>query len=321
MILKKIPFFLKFKHPFKLSSVARFGTDNLYIRLDNQGFRGWGEAVFPPYLAETISSAMNDLIKVEWVVKDYETIFDLIARNQEVLKDYPATACAMEVCLLSWFANLHRKELHDILALPKIDLPTSYTIGICSNQEIKQRIEETPEATYFKLKVSETEFDRIIGTYKSATNKPFVVDANQGFSSRDEALRCARKLHDLGAAYFEQPFLKEDIEAHAWLKNKTKIPIIADESFQRIGDIDSLLDAFDGINVKIMKTGGLIEAKEALIKAKENGLITVLGCMSGSSVAINAAQSLSSLATYVDLDGIFLISNDPFNTNEHELWE
>lgn len=301
--------------------MERLGTDNLYIRLDSQGVKGWGEAVFPPYLAETIRSAEHDLSKVDWVINDDETIFDLIARNQQILKDSPAAACAMEVCLLSWFAKLQEKKLHEVLALPKVDKPTSYTIGICSDQEMKERVEDTPEATYFKLKVSEQEFDRIITTYQSLTTKPFVVDANQGFTSRNLALRCANKLHDLGVSYFEQPFIKEDLESHAWLKSETGIPIIADESFQRIGDISSLLDSFDGINVKIMKTGGLLEAKEALSKAKAKGLITVLGCMSGSSVAIKAAQSLSSLATYVDLDGIYLISNDPFKTEDTELWE
>lgn len=320
MILKKFPFFLKFKHPFKLSSVERLGTDNLYVRLDNKGVLGWGEAVFPPYLNETITSAKNDLIKIKWVVDEHETIFDLISENQKSLKDSPAAACAMEVCLLNWFANFHGKELHEILDLAKVDIPTSFTIGICSDKEIKERVEENPNATYFKLKVSEQEFDRIIATYQTVSSKPFVVDANQGFKSKHEALRCANKLNDLGVAYFEQPFSKKDLNAHAWLKRKTKIPIIADESFQRIGDIDKLLDSFDGINVKIMKTGGLIEAKEALIKAKENGLITVLGCMSGSSVAIKAAQSISSLANYADLDGMYLISNDPFTSKEAENW-
>ena len=320
MVLKKIPFFLKFKHPFKLSSVERLGTDNLYLKLDNQGFIGWGEAVFPPYLQETINSASDALIEVDWVVNKDETIFDLIARNQTVLKHFPAAACAMEVCLLNWYAKFHSMELHEVLDLIKVDTPTSYTIGICSDIEIKQRVEENPEAKYFKLKVNEQEFNRIIKAYQAVSKKPFVVDANQGFTSKHEALKCANKLHDLGAAYFEQPFLKQNFKDHAWLKSKTKIPIIADESFQRIGDMDKLLDSFDGINVKIMKTGGLIEAKEALIKAKKYGLITVLGCMSGSSVAIKAAQSISSLTNYVDLDGMFLISNDPFTSKEAENW-
>lgn len=303
-----------------MSNVERFGTDNLYIKLDNKGFIGWGEGVFPPYVNETINSTENNLAKIKWVVDKHETIFDLISKNQQILKDFPVAACAMEVCLLNWFANFNGKELNEILALPKASIPTSYTIGICSDIAIKERVKENPNATYFKLKVSETEFDRIISTYQSVSTKPFVVDANQGFKSKHEALKCANKLNDLGVAYFEQPFSKKDLKAHAWLKSKTKIPIIADESFQRIGDIDHLLSSFDGINVKIMKTGGLIEAKKALIKAKENGLTTILGCMSGSSVAIKAAQSISSLADYVDLDGMFLISNDPFISKEAKQW-
>ena len=138
-----------------------------------------------------------------------------------------------------------------------------------------------------------------------------MVDANQGFTNREKALYWATELSKKRVAYFEQPFDKEDFESHKWLKNQVSMPIIADESFQRITDIEKAFKSFDGINVKIIKTGGVLEAKECLMKAKLLKLKTVLGCMSGSSVSINSAKSLSALADFVDLDGVYLIKNDP----------
>lgn len=318
--LNKFPYRLEFKYPFKLAIIERTGTNNLYLRLSYKNAVGWGEAVFPPYLDETVKTALLALKKVSFEKHSVETIFDLIARNQQILKEAPAAACAMEVCLLNWLADLEKKSLPELLNLKEIKKPTSYTIGICSDSEMKERIEATPEATYFKLKVSEEEIEEIIANYKACTDKPFVVDANQGFMSREKGLIWARKLEGMNVAYLEQPFHKDDFESHAWLKEQVNIPIIADESFQRVGDLEKVAQSFDGINVKIMKSGGVLEARAALYKAKGLGLKTILGCMSGSSVAINAAESLSSLADFVDLDGPYLIKNDPFELGLDKEW-
>lgn len=320
MRLNRFPFRLKFKYPFKLSSVSRDGTDNLYLRLEFKGAVGWGEAVFPPYLREDLKTAKQDLKKVHFEKHLQEGYFDLIARNHLAVKESPALACAMEVCLLNWIGDLEGKTMHELLNLKVEEKDTSYTIGICSNEEMKQRIEETPQATYFKLKVSEEEVDRILEQYQSVTDKPFVVDANQGFQSREKALACAQKLEALGVKYFEQPFHKDDLESHGWLRSQVSIPIIADESFQRVEDLEEVSNYFDGVNVKIMKSGGVFEARASLYKAKARGMITIVGCMSGSTIAIEAAKSLTSLATYVDLDGVYLLANDPILSGEAESW-
>ncbi|MDC1188700.1 hypothetical protein N8089_02800 [Flavobacteriales bacterium] len=320
MIKKNFPFHLKFKHTFKLSSAERTGTDNLYLYLENEGAEGWGEAVFPPYLNENNETSQALLKEVYWVIELQETFFDLLSRNALVLKKNPAFACAVQVCLMNWYASKTSQTLEDLLMLKKAEKPTSFTIGICSNTEITARINESPEATYFKLKVNEAEIERIVLHYTSQTNKPFVVDANQGFTSKEKAKEWAEKLHEMGVQYFEQPFDKDDFSSHAWLKSVVQIPIIADESFQKVEDLDEVEQAFDGINVKIIKSGGLLESRAALYKAKAKNLITILGCMSGSTVSINAASTLSSLADFVDLDGKFLIKNDPFQTGEYKDW-
>jgi L-alanine-DL-glutamate epimerase-like enolase superfamily enzyme len=128
------------------------------------------------------------------------------------------------------------------------------------------------------------------------------------------------KLADKGVWYLEQPFHKEDFESHAWLKARSPIPIIADESFQNYADLEKIVKSFDGINLKVMKCGGLAEGVECLKRAKEMELKSIIGCMSESSVAIDASMQIAPLADWVDLDGNLLITNDLFgnknNSNE-----
>lgn len=306
-MIKVFPYHLKFKKPFKIASVERTGTDNLYLKFEKDGFEGWGEAVFPPYLLESQVSALERVKGLKWE----GSVCEMLKHNREILNNEPSLACAMETCLLNWESAKKGVSLAEYLALDQVVKPTSYTIGISSNHEMAEAINNTPEATYFKLKVNQAEIERIINRYRSLTDLPFVVDANQGFTDFEKAKFWADKLNDFGVAYFEQPFHKEDLESHKRLTQSTNISIIADESFQRFADLEKVNECFDGINVKIIKTGGVLEAKQSLLKARELEMKTILGCMSGSSVSINSASALSSLADYVDLDGVYLISNDP----------
>jgi L-alanine-DL-glutamate epimerase-like enolase superfamily enzyme len=119
-------------------------------------------------------------------------------------------------------------------------------------------------------------------------------------------------LADKGVQYLEQPFHKEDLESHAWLKARSPIPIIADESFQNFNDLETVVKHFDGINLKVMKCGGIAEGVRSLQRAKEMELKSIIGCMSESSVVSNASKQISSLADWVDLDGPLLLTNDLF---------
>ena len=311
MKLNYFPYHLKFKRPFKIASVERLGTDNLYLKYTKDGYEGWGEAVFPPYIKENQKASIKRLADLNWEFTNETELFGIIKENQSILIEEPSLACAMETCLLSWLAASKKSSLNDILQVDYSEKTTSYTIGMSSDEDIEDIINRTPQAEYFKLKVNESEIGRIINKYSSLTSKPFVVDANQGFKDYNKAKYWAKKLYNKGVSYFEQPFHRDDFESHKRLKNDVKIPIVADESFQRLKDTDKLHNSFDGINVKIIKTGGVLEAKECLLRAKHLELKTVLGCMSGSSTSIKTASTLVGLADYVDLDGVYLIKNDP----------
>jgi L-alanine-DL-glutamate epimerase-like enolase superfamily enzyme len=310
-MIQVFPYFLKFKKPFKIASVERLGTHNLYLRFEKNGILGWGEAVFPPYISENQEKALSRIQDLKWEFETEDNLFQIIAENQHILKNEPALACAMETALLSWLANSKGIKLYELLGLTEDQKQTSYTIGISSNENIIQSIHDYPDASYFKLKVNEAEIERMVSCYLEHSNLPFVIDANQGFTSYKNAQYWAEKLWDFGVKYFEQPFHKADFKSHKNLSKSVDIPIIADESFQRIQDLEKVSESFTGINVKIIKSGGLLEAKKSLIEAKNKSLTTILGCMSGSFVSINNAKSISSLADYIDLDGPILISNNP----------
>jgi L-alanine-DL-glutamate epimerase-like enolase superfamily enzyme len=192
------------------------------------------------------------------------------------------------------------------------------------DQEMEIKIADNPTMNYYKLKVNQSEVYRIIDTFERFSEKPFTIDANQGFTDRNEALKLSYKLADKGVWYLEQPFHKEDFESHAWLKARSPIPIIADESFQNYADLEKIVKSFDGINLKVMKCGGLAEGVDCLKRAKEMELKSIIGCMSESSVAINASMQIAPLADWVDLDGNLLITNDLFgdtNTSNESIIE
>jgi L-alanine-DL-glutamate epimerase-like enolase superfamily enzyme len=139
------------------------------------------------------------------------------------------------------------------------------------------------------------------------------VDANEGWKDKEEAVRKINWLEKHGVQFVEQPMPAEMIEETRWVRSRVHIPIIADEACQRASDIPKLKDAFDGVNVKLDKSGGMLEAYRMIWIAKSLGMKTMLGCMVSSSVSVTAAAHLSPLVDYADLDGNLLIGNDPFH--------
>ena len=148
---------------------------------------------------------------------------------------------------------------------------------------------------------------------RSVTKKPLRVDANEGWKDKEEAVRKINWLEKQGVEFIEQPMPAEMIEETRWIRDRVHIPIIADEACQRASDIPKLRDAFDGVNVKLDKSGGMLEAYRMIEVARSMGMRTMLGCMISSSVSVTAAAHLSPLVDYADLDGNLLIANDPFH--------
>jgi L-alanine-DL-glutamate epimerase-like enolase superfamily enzyme len=179
-------------------------------------------------------------------------------------------------------------------------------------RQIKDTVSEAEEYPILKIKLG-TERDRdILAAVRKEARKPIRVDANEGWKTKELALERIKWLEQEGVEFVEQPMPAADLAGCAWLRKHVNLPLFADESCVRLQDVPKLQDAFDGINIKLMKCSGLREAMRMIHTARALGMKIMIGCMVESSVAVTAAAHLSPLVDYADLDGNLLITNDPF---------
>ena len=176
----------------------------------------------------------------------------------------------------------------------------------------RQKVREAAAFPVLKVKVGLATDEPTIEAVRSVTRKPLRVDANEGWKDKEEAVRKINWLESQGVEFIEQPMPAEMIDETRWVRSRVHIPVIADESCLHPADIPKLAGAFDGINVKLDKAGGILEAYRMIQIAKSLRMKTMLGCMVSSSVSVTAAAHLSPLVDYADLDGNLLISNDPY---------
>jgi L-alanine-DL-glutamate epimerase-like enolase superfamily enzyme len=308
------PFTLDLKHQFNISINSRTTTPVVLVEIEYEGFTGYGEASLPPYLTETQESVQSFLNKIDFT--NYKDITDLPSILSEVDNLSPgnnAAKASVDIALHDLVGKIKNIPVYQMYAIQKIEMFTSFTIGIDSPQIIIQRLSEAEKFNYIKVKLGSNDDKKIITTIRSLTDKPFFVDVNQGWKNREEALDLIFWLNDRNVLLIEQPFHASNLDDSAWLKDRSPIPIIADESFRRLSDLDKIKDAFSGINIKLMKSTGIHEAYNIIKRAQDLNLKIMLGCMTETSCAISAAAQLCSLADWIDLDGNLLIKNDQFH--------
>jgi L-alanine-DL-glutamate epimerase-like enolase superfamily enzyme len=191
---------------------------------------------------------------------------------------------------------------------------TSFTIGIDTKEVVLEKMQETAPFKVIKVKIGVKESDKMmIDTVRSQTSKPLTVDANQGWTDKQYALDMAHYLKEKGALFLEQPMPKEMRDDIAWVTERSPIPIIGDESVQRLPDVRKALGVYHGINIKLMKCTGMREAHKMLTLARALDMKVMIGCMTETSCAISAAAQLSPMMDWADLDGNLLIKNDVFS--------
>ncbi len=305
---------LRFRFPFRIAHGERTSTDVVLIRLECNGFYGYGEANLPPYLPDTVESVLRflQLPEVSRITfpftpqEEFHRINDLHPGNM------PAKA-ALDMALWQLFSEMNDIEIQKALNISgTYHVPHSYTIGVGSSVELKEKFEFGLKNgfEFFKLKLDGVHDDQIVKDYLALSKFPFAVDANQAWTNADDALRFGKMLQDSGCVLLEQPFGKTDRDKTRLLKANLSIPIIADEACQVLSDLPTLSGVFSGINLKLQKCGGITPAVEMIHQAKALGLKVLIGCMSESSIGCNAAGELVSLCDWADLDGPYLISND-----------
>ena len=301
---------LQLHHPFK---IARRTTDSYreVIAVEIDG--GIGEASPAQFYGETVQTVekvVNGLS--ECLDGDLDAIQDILLQiEQDVTGNYAAKS-AIDMALHDRFGKKLGIPLYKLWGLNPEKTPiTSFTIGLDEPNIMVEKVHLAEDYPILKVKLgNHNDFD-ILSNIRRVTDKPIYVDANTGWNPH-EAVEHINRLSDLGVVLVEQPTKADDIDGLKYIRDHSKLPIIADESVKRAEDIPIVADAVDGINIKLVKCGGLLEAMKMIHVARVHGMVIMIGCMIESSIGITAAAHLTPLVDYADLDGNLLIKNDPY---------
>lgn len=302
------------KHIFTIAAGSRSTTPVMLTEIKWDGFTGYGEASMPPYLGESHETAAEFLSGVD--LSQFDDPFrldEILEYVDNFAEGNTAAKASIDIALHDLIGKITRQPLYKLWGFNPYETPyTSYTIGIDAPEIVKRKVKEADEFKILKVKLGLDNDKEMIETIRSVTDKPLTVDANQGWKDREFALEMVNYLAERGVELVEQPMPKEQIDDIAWLTENSPLPIIADESCQRLGDVVQLKGVFSGINIKLMKCTGLSEARKMIDLARALDMKVMLGCMTETSCAISAAAQLSPKVDWADLDGNLLISNDPY---------
>lgn len=308
------PYTLELKHVFTLATSSRKTTPVMLTQIEYEGVTGYGEASMPPYLGESQETAAKFLSKVD--LSQFNDPFDMenILEYVDKIEDgNRAAKAAVDIALHDLTGKLLNKPWYNIWGYNKTTTPeTSFTIGIDTPEVVKQKVKEAAPYNVLKVKLGRETDKEMIETIRSVSDKPLVVDVNQGWKDKHFALEMIHWLNEKDVKLVEQPMPKTQIDDMAWLTEKSPLPTFADEALQRIPDVIKAHGVYSGINIKLMKCTGMREASKMLNLAKSLGMQVMIGCMTETSCAISAASQLSPEAEWADLDGNLLITNDPF---------
>lgn len=309
------PYELKLKHVFTVSSFSRSTTPDVQVRIDYDGYTGYGEASMPPYLGQTVESVCSFLKKVDLEqFPDPFCIDDILTYIDSLSDGDSAAKAAVDIALHDLVGKIIGAPWHRMLGLNPEKTPnTTYTIGIDTDEMVKLKTREVAgQFKILKVKLGTPRDREMIRAIREVSDLPIAVDVNQGWKNKKKALDEIFWLKEQGIVMVEQPMPEEMLDANAWLTERSPLPTFADEAIQRLKDIPAVKGAYTGINIKLMKCTGMREAWKMMNYARAEGMKVMIGCMTETSCAIAAAAQLSPAVDFADLDGNLLIANDIF---------
>lgn len=318
MKLEYSPFELELKYPFTISGFSRTSTPVMLVKLQSDGYTGNGEASMVPYMGENLETATTFLKKADLSRVKYPFDYDEILSYLDSLSTGDLNIkAAIDIALHDLQGKIEGRPCFEIFNADPKDMPaTAITIGIDTPDIVIKKVKEADVAHVLKVKLGSNNDKELINTIRLVSDKPLYVDANQGWKDREQALDLVYWLHEQDVQLIEQPMAKSDLDGNAWITERSPIPIIADESVQRLKDVEQLKGAYHGINMKLMKCGGMHEGHQMIVKARALGMKILVGCMSETSCATLAGAALAPLCDWADLDGPFLTKNNPYKTPE-----
>jgi len=312
--LKFTPYTLQLKHAFNLATSSRTTTPVMLTEIEYDGITGYGEASMPPYLGESHESVAKFLSLLNLSqFGDPFLLVDILAYVDSVMPGNYAAKASVDIALHDLIGKLVGEPFYKLFGLNPSKAPlTSFTIGLDTPEIIRQKVAEAEPYKVLKVKLGGNNDREMVEVIRSVTDKPLCADVNQGWRDRSYALEMALWLKEKGVIFLEQPMPKEMKDDIAWLTERSPLPIVGDEAIQNVADLLSNREVYSGINIKLMKCGGLNAAMKMINVARAFNMKVMIGCMTETSCAVTAAAQLSPLVDWCDLDGNLLISNDPF---------
>ncbi|MEO8268398.1 MAG: dipeptide epimerase [Aureliella sp.] len=304
---------LKLRDPFTIARGTTTVQPTLIVRLEHDGLVGLGEATTSEFYGVTLESMLAAIERVVSRLANWnlENPAELWRELDPLLSDCRFAQCALDCAAWDLYAQALGEPLWRLWGLRDDDRypPTCYTIGLDTPEQMVRKMSAMPDWPIYKIKLDAGGGVDLVRRLRSETNSLFRVDANCSWQAAD-VQRWAEELSGLQVELIEQPLRSDDYSSMQQLKGRCAIPLMADESCQVESDVDRCLDAFDAINIKLVKCGGLTPARRMIARAKQNGLKVMVGCMTESSVGIAAGVHLLPLLDYADLDGALLLAED-----------
>jgi L-alanine-DL-glutamate epimerase-like enolase superfamily enzyme len=281
------------------------------------GALGRGEAAPSSRYRETVDSVEAFFKKVDARGLSFNDVEGSMQYLETISPHDMSAKCALNLALLDGAAKRAQKPIYDLLGLGfrENQHVSTFTIGIDKPEVIRKKVLEAESCPLLKMKLGVAgDKENLQALREAAPGKTLRVDGNEGWKTKEQALEMMQWLAQDGHVQFvEQPMpAAAPLKDWVWLKQRSPLPIFGDESYHHAADAPQAAQCFHGVNVKLVKTGGISGAFDALQAARNAGLKTMLGCMIETSILISAAAHLAELCDYLDLDGNILITDDPY---------
>jgi L-alanine-DL-glutamate epimerase-like enolase superfamily enzyme len=308
-------FDLPLKHVFTISRGSVAVQETLIVQLAAEGSHGYGEATTNSYYGATYENMASAIESVRPIVEGgrLDDPLALIAQLDARLphEEFAKFALsALDQAIHDLWGKLRGAPVYRLWGLSTERVPMSdYTIGIDSPEKMVQKLNEMPDWPVYKIKLGTPDDLNLVRELRRHTNATFRVDANCGWTA-DQTIELAPALKELGVEFVEQPLPRDDVDGARRAFERSALPLIADESCITEGDVDECAGCFHGINIKLVKCGGLAAARRMANRARELKLQVMAGCMTESTVGISALAQLLPLLDYVDMDGAVLLARD-----------
>ena len=307
-------FDLPLRHTFTISRSSTDVEPTLIVELQDGELSGYGEATQNRHYETTVQSMTESIEKVRPQIESYE-LDDPVEFWHHLapsLSHDPFAQCALDQAAHDLWGKRRGQPVYRLWGLDAVEGETpvtSYTIGIDSIDTMVSKLLEMPDWPIYKIKLGTAEDLEIIRQLRAQTDSVFRVDANCGWGV-DETIENSHELKRLNVEFIEQPMPREDWEGMKRVYAESALPVIADESCISEADVSRCADCFHGVNVKLVKCGGLTPARRMIAEAQQLGLRTMVGCMTESTVGVSSIAQLLPLLDYVDMDGPLLLSRD-----------